>query len=49
MQTGDGDMMSRTFLIVLHLLALIRMTLPLGGGRKRQVNAGRGSARCRTQ
>jgi hypothetical protein len=40
MQTGAADMMSRTFLIVLHLLALIRMTLPPGGGRKQQVNAG---------
>jgi hypothetical protein len=40
MQTGAADMMSRTFLTVLHLLALIRMTLPPGGGRKRQVNAG---------
>jgi hypothetical protein len=40
MQTGDADIMSRTFIIVLHLLSLIRMTLPPGGGRKRQVNAG---------
>jgi hypothetical protein len=39
MQTGAADMMSRTFLTVLHLL-LIRITLPPGAGRKRQVNAG---------
>jgi hypothetical protein len=39
MQTDAADMMSRTFLTVLHLL-LIRMTLPPEAARKRQVNAG---------
>jgi hypothetical protein len=39
MQAGAADMMSRTFLTVLHLL-LIRMTLPPEAGRKRQVKPG---------